>query len=449
MQFEVTQEFIQEVEQLIASQNETALTELLQDMHPADLAEVLYELEFEDSVYIMRLLDTETTSDILEELDEETRYKVLEKLTPKEIADEIGELETDIAADIIAELPEDRKDSVIAALDDKEHAKDIVDLMRYDEDSAGGLMGKELIKVNENWTVLTCVKEMRRQAQELGEVIIVYVVDDDDVLKGRLSVKSLLTTSTRTLVKDVYVDKIQSVKTTDHADDVAQIMQKYNLFVIPVIDPLGRLVGNITLDDVVDYMKEVADSNYQLASGLTDDVEADDSIVDLVKGRLPWLVLGLLGGFLSVTILNGFGNAVKHYPELFFFAPLIAGMAGNAGVQSSAIVVQGLANNIIKGSMWDRLFKEIKLSLFNGTIVALLVFTFSMIFNLGWHFSMTVGISLIAVIIVASLVGTFIPILLDKRGIDPALATGPFITTSNDIFGTFIYFALAKLILGF
>ena len=449
MQFEVTQEFIQEVEQLIASQNETALTELLQDMHPADLAEVLYELEFEDSVYIMRLLDTETTSDILEELDEETRYKVLEKLTPKEIADEIGELETDIAADIIAELPEDRKDSVIAALDDKEHAKDIVDLMRYDEDSAGGLMGKELIKVNENWTVLTCVKEMRRQAQELGEVIIVYVVDDDDVLKGRLSVKSLLTTSTRTLVKDVYVDKIQSVKSTDHADDVAQIMQKYNLFVIPVIDPLGRLVGNITLDDVVDYIKEVADSNYQLASGLTDDVEADDSIVDLVKGRLPWLVLGLLGGFLSVTILNGFGNAVKHYPELFFFAPLIAGMAGNAGVQSSAIVVQGLANNIIKGSMWDRLFKEIKLSLFNGTIVALLVFTFSMIFNLGWHFSMTVGISLIAVIIVASLVGTFIPILLDKRGIDPALATGPFITTSNDIFGTFIYFALAKLILGF
>jgi magnesium transporter len=449
MQFEVTQEFIQEVEQLIASQNETALTELLQDMHPADLAEVLYELDFDGSVYIMRLLDTETTSDILEELDEETRSKVLEQLTPKEIADEIGELETDIAADIIAELPEDRKDSVIAALDDKEHAKDIVDLMRYDEDSAGGLMGKELIKVNENWTVLTCVKEMRRQAQELGEVIIVYVVDDDDVLKGRLSVKSLLTTSTRTLVKDVYVDKIQSVKTTDHADDVAQIMQKYNLFVIPVIDPLGRLVGNITLDDVVDYIKEVADSNYQLASGLTDDVEADDSIVDLVKGRLPWLVLGLLGGFLSVTILNGFGNAVKHYPELFFFAPLIAGMAGNAGVQSSAIVVQGLANNIIKGSMWDRLFKEIKLSLFNGTIVAMLVFTFSMIFNLGWHFSMTVGISLIAVIIVASLVGTFIPILLDKRGIDPALATGPFITTSNDIFGTFIYFALAKLILGF
>jgi magnesium transporter len=449
MQFEVTQEFIQEVEQLIASQNETALTELLQDMHPADLAEVLYELDFDGSVYIMRLLDTETTSDILEELDEETRSKVLGQLTPKEIADEIGELETDIAADIIAELPEDRKDSVIAALDDKEHAKDIVDLMRYDEDSAGGLMGKELIKVNENWTVLTCVKEMRRQAQELGEVIIVYVVDDDDVLKGRLSVKSLLTTSTRTLVKDVYVDKIQSVKTTDHADDVAQIMQKYNLFVIPVIDPLGRLVGNITLDDVVDYIKEVADSNYQLASGLTDDVEADDSIVDLVKGRLPWLVLGLLGGFLSVTILNGFGNAVKHYPELFFFAPLIAGMAGNAGVQSSAIVVQGLANNIIKGSMWDRLFKEIKLSLFNGTIVAMLVFTFSMIFNLGWHFSMTVGISLIAVIIVASLVGTFIPILLDKRGIDPALATGPFITTSNDIFGTFIYFALAKLILGF
>jgi magnesium transporter len=449
MQFEVSKEFIIELEKLISANNEVAVNDLLHEMHPADLAEILYELSFEDSIYIMRLLDSETTSGILEELDEEIRTKVLAELTPHEIAEEINELDADVAADIIAELPEDKKDIVIKAIDDKEHASDIVELMRYDEDTAGGLMGKEMVLVNENWTVLTCVKEMRRQAQEIGEVFIVYVVDDDEILKGRLSLKSLLTTSTRTLVKDVYVKNIHYVKTSDHADEVAQIMQKYNLVVIPVVDELGRLVGTINIDDVVDYIKEVADSNYQLASGLTDDVEADDTIIDLIKGRLPWLVLGLFGGVLSVFILNGFGNAVTHFPQLFFFAPLIAGMAGNAGVQSSAIMVQGLANNLIKGSVWHRLYKEFKLSLFNGLVVALMVFIFSIIMNWGLLFSFTVGFALIAVIIIASIVGTFIPIFLDKKGIDPALATGPFITTTNDIFGTLIYFSLAKLILGF
>jgi magnesium transporter len=321
--------------------------------------------------------------------------------------------------------------------------------MRYEEDTAGGLMGKELVSVNVNWTVLHCVKEMRKQAQEIGEVYSIYVVDNDEKLLGRLSLKSLLTTSTRALVKDVFLDKIHYARTTDHADDVAQMMQKYNLVVIPVVDQLGRLVGNINIDDVLDYIKEVADSNYQLAAGLTDDVEADDTIMDLIKGRLPWLILGLIGGLLSVFILNGFDEAVGKYAELFFYAPLIAGMAGNAGVQSSAIVVQGLANNIIKDNLWELLIKEIKLSLFNGLVVAILVFIFSLILDMGILFSATIGFSLIVVVILASLIGTFIPIFLDRRGIDPALATGPFITTSNDVFGMLVYLTLAKIILGF
>ncbi len=427
----------------------SSCTEILHEMHPADLAEVLDELSFEEAIYIIRLLDSETTSGIIEELDDDTRVKVLEALTPEEIADEIDELDTDIAADIILELPDDRKDSVIAAIDDKEHAQDIVDLLRYDEDTAGGLMGKELVSVNEKWSIKRSVIEMRRQAQELDEVYIVYVVDDDEKLLGRLSLKSLLTVDTKSKVKDIYIDKIHYVKVGDEADEVAQVMQKYDLVVIPVVDELGRLVGNINIDDVLDYIKEVADSNYQLASGLTDDVEVDDTVMELVKGRLPWLVLGLLGGIMSVYILKSFDEAVSQFAELFFFAPLIAGMAGNAGVQSSAIIVQGLANNIVKGSLWKLFFKELKLSLINGLVVALLVFTFSMIFNFGLLFSITIGFSLIVVILLASLIGTFIPIVLDRRGIDPALATGPFITTSNDIFGMFIYLLIAKLILGF
>lgn len=449
MQFEITKDFIEEVAQLIATKDSTQLVELLKDLHPADIAEVLDDLSFDEAVFVMRLLDSETTSDILEELEEDTRARVLEQLTPKEIAQEIDELETDAAADIIAELPDERKDRVIAHLDDKEHAKDIVDLMRYDEDSAGGLMGKELVSVNENFTVKHCVREMRRQAQEIGEVYIVYVVDDEEVLKGRLSLKSLLTANANTAVKDIYKGDIISVKTTDHADEVAQIMQKYDLFVVPVVDQLGHLVGNITIDDVVDYIKDEADKDYQMAAGLTEDVVADDSIFELVKGRFPWLALGLFGSIISVNIISGFGSAMTNYKELFFFTPLIAAVAGNVGVQSSAIMVQGLANNLIKGSMWHRLFKELSISLLNGSILVMIVVVFSHLFGLGWLFSLSIAISLLTVIIIASLIGTFIPLILNRIGIDPALATGPFITTSNDIFGLFIFFYLSKLILGF
>ena len=449
MQFELTKDFILEVNQLIENKDSKAVSEIFDEMHPADIADVLDHLSFDEAVFVIRLLNNETTSDILEELEEDTRAKVLEELTSKEIAQEIDELETDAAADIIAELSEEKKEKVIAQLEDKEHAKDIVDLLRYDEDSAGGLMGKELVSVNENWTVMRCVKEMRRQAQEIGEVFIVYVVDDENALKGRLSLKSLLTTSTGTLVKDVYVDEIHSVKTNDHADDIAMIMQKYDLFVIPVINELGHLVGNITIDDVVDHIRDEADKDYQMAAGLVDDVEADDTIYELIKGRLPWLVLGLFGGLLSVVIMSNFDEALIANKELFFFAPLIAAMAGNVGVQSSAIIVQGLANKIIKGSMWQRLLKEVGLSLINGLVLSILVVLFSHQFGLSWTFSLTVGFSLIIVIIMAALVGTFVPIILDKRGIDPALATGPFITTSNDIFGIFIFFYLAKLLLSF
>jgi len=449
MQFEITKDFIQEVEQLIVANDDKAVARIFKEMHPADIADVLDEIDFDEAVFVIRLLDNETTSDILEELEEDTREKVLEALSTKEIAEEIDELETDAAADIIAELPEERIEKVIAQLEDKDHAKDIVDLMRYDEDSAGGLMGKELVSVKENWSVTQTVKEMRKQAQDLDEVYIVYVIDDAGELLGRLSLKSLLTAKTDTIVKDVYISDIHSVKTKDHADDIAQIMQKYDLFVIPVVDELNHLVGNITIDDVVDYIIDEADKDYQMAAGLTEDVEADDTIFELIKGRLPWLVLGLFGGLLSVLIMSGFDEALISNKELFFFAPLIAAMAGNVGVQSSAIIVQGLANKIIKGSMWKRLFKEVGLSLINGAVLSILVVFFSHQFGLSWLFSLTVGFSLIVVIIMAALVGTFVPIILDKKGIDPALATGPFITTSNDIFGIFIFFYLAKVLLGF
>ncbi|MBP7396304.1 MULTISPECIES: magnesium transporter [Flavobacterium] len=450
MEFKISKELIQELEQLIQSKNDVKLELLLNDMHHADIAEILDELEFDEATYIFKVLDSEKTAEILLELEDDLRENILSRLSPKEIAEELDELETNDAADIIAELSQDIKAEVISELQDVEHAKDIVELLRYDEDTAGGIMHKELVKVNENWNVLTCVKEMRIQAENISRVHSIYVVDDDGRLKGRLSLKDLLTTSTRTAISDVYIRKLNFVNVDTEDVEVARIMQKYDLEAIPVVDELGRLVGRITIDDIVDVIKDEADKDYQLAAGISQDVEADDSIMELTKARLPWLVLALLGGFITVRVLGLFEGAMLEHGKLFFFTPLIAAMAGNVGVQSSAIIVQGLANNTLSGSLFNRLVKEISLSLLNGLILASILFLGShFLLNVEVIIGVIVTIALVSVIIIASLIGTFIPLLLDKFGIDPALATGPFITTSNDICGILIYFSIAKLVLGF
>ncbi|WP_396209989.1 magnesium transporter [Flavobacterium sp.] len=449
MEFKISREFLTEIEQLISENKAQELLLLLDDIHFADIAEIMEALDDYGAAYIFNTLDSEKTAEILLELDDEVREKILHNLSPKEIAEELDELSTDDAADIIAELPQHKKEQVISELEDVEHAKDIVDLLRYDEDTAGGLMGKELVKVNENWNVLTCVKEMRLQAENVSRVHSIYVIDDEERLKGRLSLKDLLTTSTKTPISEVYIKKVDYVKVDTKDIEVARIMQKYDLEAIPVIDELGRLVGRITIDDIIDVIKEEADKDYQLAAGISQDVEADDSVLELTKARLPWLVLALFGGFISVHVLGIFEPIMNLHPELFFFTPLIAAMAGNVGVQSSAIIVQGLANNTIIGPIVERLLKELSLSLLNGVILSIILLAGSY-FLLGYeiHVGYTVSIALLTVIIIASLIGTFIPIILNKYGVDPALATGPFITTSNDIIGILTYFTIAKIILG-
>ncbi|MFD2601488.1 magnesium transporter [Flavobacterium suzhouense] len=450
MEFKISKDFIAQIEQYISENREEQLVALLEDIHFADIAEIMGELDSSEASYLFHILDSEKTAEILLELDEEVREKILKDLSPKEIAEELDELSTDDAADIIAELPEDKKGEVIQELVDAEHAKDIVELLRYDEDTAGGLMGKELVKVNENWNVLTCVREMRVQAENVQRVHSIYVVDDEGRLKGRLSLKDLLVTSTKTPISEVYIPKVDYVKVTTPDVEVARIMQKYDLEAIPVVDELGRLVGRITIDDIVDVIKEEADKDYQLAAGISQDVEADDSILELTRARLPWLILALLGGFVTVKVMGIFEPAMKNHGELFFFTPLIAAMAGNVGVQSSAIIVQGLANNSISGSLFSRLVKEVLLTLLNGSILALILILGShFLLDVSYEVGLTVSVSLVSVIVIASLIGTFVPILLNKVGVDPALATGPFITTSNDICGILIYFSIAKAILGF
>ncbi len=446
--FKLTDGLLAEIEQLILDQNDSSLEVLLGEVHYADIAEIINELNQDEATYLIKLLDSDKTSDVLTELDEDVREAILNNLSAKEIAEELDQLDTDDAADIIAELPREMVQQVISEIEDREHAKDIVDLLRYDENSAGGLMAKELVKVKDSWTVLTCVKEMRAQAEYVTRVHSIYVVDDEDKLIGRLSLKDLLTTPTTSPIKEVYIPKVDSVNVNEKPEEVAKIMSKYDLEAIPVIDEIGRLVGRITIDDIVDVIRDEADKDYQMAAGISQAVEADDSIWDLTRARLPWLVLGLFGGAAAALIMGGFEEMFKKYTILFLFTPLIAAMAGNVGVQSSAIIVQGLANNDIKGSISNRLVKEMLLALLNGTILASLLFIFTWIWKGDLMTAVAISISLVAVIVVAGFIGTFIPLFLNKRGIDPAIATGPFITTSNDIFGILIYFMIAKLILG-
>ena len=449
MASEITKEFIDEIELLISNKDDRALLDLLSEEHPADIAEIIDDLNLSDATYLFKLLDSELSAEALLEIDEDDREKILKNLSVQEIADELDELDTDDAADIISELPEERVTAVISEIEDDDHAKDIVELLRYEEGTAGSLMAKELVKVKETWMVPTCVRKMRSQAQEVRRVHSIYVVDKENHLIGRLSLKDLLVASAKDKIANIYIPKVDAVHVNDKGEDVARLMQKYDLEAIPVVDDNNVLIGRITFDDIVDLIKEEAEKDYQMAAGITEDIDADDSIIEKTKARLPWLILGLVGGLAAASIMGGFEDALLNYPELFFFTPLIAAMAGNVGVQSSAIIVQGLANDDIKGSMVNRMFKEIGLSIVNGVILAGLIFIFGFFLKYDINISITISIAMVLVIILASLIGTFVPLILDKKGIDPAVATGPFITTSNDIFGIFIFFYIAKLILGF
>ena len=447
--FQLTENFIQEIIDLINNNDDKKLSNSFVEIHHADIAEILEELDFSNATYIIKLLDSEKTSDVLMELDDDYREKILKNLSTKEIAEEVQELDTDDATDIISELPEDRQKKVISKIEDKDHIADIKELLKYDDDSAGGLMAKELVKVNENWSVTRCVKEMRLQASEVTRVHSVYVVDNNNKLLGRLSLKDLLVSNPKSNIKSIYISKVDFVSVNDSGEHVASIMQKYDLGAIPVVDDNHVLLGRITIDDIVDLIKEEAEKDYQLAAGITQDVDVDDSIYKLSWARLPWLFLGLLGGIGAAALMGGFEEILFNYPILFYFTPLIAAMAGNVGVQSSAIIVQGLANDDIKDSVNNRLFKETVLSVLNGIILAAILFVFIYYWDNNIDVALAISISLVAVIIVAGIVGTFIPLFLNKRGIDPAIATGPFITTSNDIFGILIYFMVAKTILQF
>ncbi|GIR99030.1 MAG: magnesium transporter MgtE [Flavobacteriaceae bacterium] len=406
--FELSKELIDNISDLILNKNNKEIKKIVKTLHYADLAELINELKFDESLYLLKLIDSDKTSDVLTELDDDLRERVLKEFSEKEIAGEIKELDSDDAVDILSELSDEKKEKVISFIKDENITENIRELLNYDEDTAGGLMAKELISVNENWSVLKCLREIRKQAKDITRVHSIYVLNKKEELIGRLSLKDLIMSPSKKKIKQIYIPKVDYVNVNDSAEDVAKLMRKYDLEAIPVINDDRQLLGRITIDDIVDFIKDEAEEDYLLAAGVSNDVEADDSIFELSKARLPWLILGLFGGLGSVFILESFEEimASESLRALFFYTPLIAAMAGNVGVQSSAIVVQGLANDVIKGSVLKRLVKEVSLTVLNGIILSLLIIGFGQIVNQPIEMSLTISVSMIFVIIVAALIGT-------------------------------------------
>ena len=305
-------------------------------------------------------------------------------------------------------------------------------------------MAKELIKVNSNWSVMRCVKEMRRQAEDVELVYTIYVVNDNNTLLGTLSLKRLLLTDSKTVISDIMKEDIIKVNASMDQEEVANTMNKYDLIVLPVVNDLNQLIGRITADDVMHIMKEEAEKDYQMASGISEDVESSDTVWEITRARLPWLLIGMIGGLFGAKVIGVF-DIEKNY-QMAFFIPLIAAMGGNVGVQSAAIVVQSLAGGTNSlGNISQRLLKELGVALVNGIICSSIILLAAYFLGYGILLSLTVSIALLSVIIFAALFGTFIPLILDKNDIDPALATGPFITTTNDVIGLFLYLYIGYL----
>lgn len=438
---ELTKEYIDNLKKIIEEKDDVKARELLKDLYPADIAEIYQKLDLQEAIYLYMLMDGEQAADVLMELDEEDRHKLLKELPNELIAKRfVDNMETDDAVDLMRELDEDTQEEILSHIEDVEQAGDIVDLLKYDEDTAGGLMGTEMIVVNENWSMPKCIDEMRKQAEEVDEIHYVYVVDDDERLRGVLPLKKLITNPSVSKIKHVMKKDPIAVRDSGSIEEVTQTIEKYDLVAVPVIDSIGRLVGRITIDDVMDEVREQHERDYQLASGISQDVETSDNVFTQTAARLPWLLIGMIGGLSNSIILGGFENSFVSNPKTALFIPLIGGTGGNVGIQSSAIVVQGLANNTLKeGNIFSQILKESVVSVINASTISLIVFIYNF-FMLGDRaITSAVSLSLFTVVIFASIFGTIVPLLLDKMKIDPALATGPFITISNDIIGMLIY----------
>ena len=450
MPAEITKEFIELIEEAIERQDPEFIVSSMRDMYPADITTVLYELNAEQSKYVLDLLDPEVGAEILSGLDSDIRTNFLKSFQSEEIAQYVNLMESDDAVDILNEQKVQTREEIISFLDNEEKAADIIDLLHYEEDSAGGLMAKEFIQVNVNWQVRQCIEEIRRQAENVEKIYTIYVVDDKDRLVGRIGMKTLILSNDDTPLSELIDKEIISIETYKKDTEVVDVMQKYDLEAIPVVNSQGKLMGRITIDDVVDVIQEQAETSMQLMSGISEDVEEDDSIFRLTRARLPWLIIAMIGGLVGARFINLFETEISIIPAMAMFTPLITATGGNVGIQSSSLIIQTLASKtIIFDNLTQRILKVMLVAIVNALVISSLVMGFNLLFNLEIRLSLVVSIALFSVVMLSSLMGTITPMILDRFGINPAVAAGPFITTANDLLGLAVYFLVAQLLLDF
>jgi magnesium transporter len=449
MQFELTSEILENLKKAIEEKNSAFLKERLNSLYAPDIAIIINQLNLSQAAYIYELLDEEIAPDVLLELDDDKREDLLATFSSKQIAEQLDNMESDDAADVIAELPEDIQEEVLSHIENIEQASDIAELINYEEGTAGSLMAKELISVYAFETVSQCIEEIRQKADNVDVMYAVYVLDNHERLIGMLSLKKLIISHPLARIEEIYEPDIQYVRTNTPSEEVADFMRKYDLVVLPVVDQFSRLVGRITIDDVVDVMRETADENIQRMSGITDDVDSNDKLWRLSRARIPWLLVGMCGGIVGSRIIGSYEKQILIHPEMAYFIPLIGAMGGNVGVQSSAIIVQGLANNTLLGdNISGKLLKELSVGVVNGVICSGLIWGYAFIIE-DWKLAATVSMALMTVILCASFLGTFVPLTLNRFKINPAMATGPFVTTLNDIIGITIYFLMGRMLYSF
>lgn len=445
--FELTKELVEQVQEAVTARQVDKVRAILDGLHSTDINQILYELNAEDSKYVIELLTVEIGAEIISYIDDDIRVKFLKIFTPEELARYIDHIDSDDAADILNEQPVRVREEVIGYMKNAVRSNHIIELLRYDEDCAGGLMAKELVKAFPDWTVQQCIQEVRRQAKNVSKIYSVYVVDNAGKLLGRVSTKKLLLTDDEVVVGDLYERDVVSVESFIDQEEVVNLMKKYDLDAIPVVNVQGKLLGRITIDDIVDIMSEKADIDMQIMSGISEDVEQTDSVWEISKARLPWLVIGMMGGLLGAKFIGVFEYELSKVTAMAFFIPLITATGGNVGIQSSTLVVQSIANDTFKGSLGQILSKSLVVAIVNGLVIAGLVYGFNMLFGNGSGLAMVVAIALFCVVLLSSLLGTITPVLLNKIKVNPALASGPFITTSNDLIGIGVYFMVARMLL--
>jgi len=449
MQFELTSEILDGLREAIENKDASFIKEKMHDLYAPDIAIIINQLDLSEAAYIYELLDDEIAPNVLLELDDDKREELLTTFSSKQIAEQIDNMDSDDAADVIAELPEERQEEVLSHIEDIDQASDIAELINYDDGTAGSLMAKELVSIYAFETVSQCIEEIRTQADDVDVMYAVYVIDNKDRLIGMLSLKKLIISHPLARIEEIYEPDIQYVKTSTSSEEVAEFMQKYDLVVLPVVDQFDRLVGRITIDDVMDVIKETTEENIQRMSGISDDVDSNDKLWRLSRARIPWLLVGMCGGILGSRIIGTYEDQIKIHPEMAYFIPLIGAMGGNVGVQSSSIIVQGLANNTLLGdNITPKLFKELGVGLINGLICSSLIWSYAFLIE-DWQLAATVSSALMVVILCASFLGTFVPLTLNRFSINPALATGPFVTTLNDIIGISIYFLTGRILYSF